>query len=128
MNVNYFFTFEHPYEVPKSSTGVYIPCVYSFIYGDTYFLSMNSEITEIARVNIFGDSTTNIYTDTLKTWATNDLSKISTDTLIRWKVAFCHEAPFTIITANNILSYVKSPTTVSRGGSHLNTVGNYWFS
>ena len=49
VNVEYFYTFEHPYEIPMSSTGVYVPSVYSFIYGNTYFLSMNSEITDVAR-------------------------------------------------------------------------------
>ena len=48
INVQYFFTFEHPYEIPMSN-GSYVPCVYSFVYGNTYFLSMNSEITESAR-------------------------------------------------------------------------------
>ena len=55
INVQYFFTFEHPYSVPTSASGVYIPCVYSFVCGNTYFLSMNSEISEITRTNLFGD-------------------------------------------------------------------------
>lgn len=122
INVQYFFTFEHPYEIPISTTGVYVPCVYSFIYGNTYFLSMNSEITDIAKTDIFDDS--NIY-GKLKAWADNDLAKI--DSKVKWKVAFCHEAPFTIITADLILKYTKD-NTAKRGGSHLNTVGNYWFS
>lgn len=135
-NVEYFFTFEHPYTVPISSAGVYIPCVYSFIYGNTYFLSMNSEITELARTDVFGDiSGVNVYDD-IKTWATNDLSQHSGDGKIKWKVAFCHEAPFTIITADLIMSYLKKneggtydkDDKIKRGGSHLNTVGNYWFS
>lgn len=135
-NVEFFFTFEHPYTVPISSAGVYIPCVYSFVYGNTYFLSMNSEITELARTDVFKDQEgVNVYND-LKTWATNDLAQHVSDDKISWKVAFCHEAPFTIITADLIMSYlkqsgedgyVKDPD-IKRGGSHLNTVGNYWFS
>lgn len=135
-NVEFFFTFEHPYTVPISSAGVYIPCVYSFVYGNTYFLSMNSEITELARTDVFGDSSgTNVYND-LKEWVTQDLAKHSEDGKISWKVAFCHEAPFTIITADLIMSYLKKQESgsyekdpnIKRGGSHLNTVGNYWFS
>jgi hypothetical protein len=53
INVEYFFTFEHPFEIPKSSSGKYIPCIYSFIYGDTYFLSMNSEISDKTSELIF---------------------------------------------------------------------------
>lgn len=135
-NVEFFFTFEHPYTVPISSAGVYIPCVYSFVYGNTYFLSMNSEITELARTDVFGDTTgINVYND-LKEWVTADLAKHSDDDKITWKVAFCHEAPFTIITADLIMSYLKKneggsydkDPNIKRGGSHLNTVGNYWFS
>lgn len=135
-NVEFFFTFEHPFTVPISSAGVYVPCVYSFVYGDTYFLSMNSEITELARTEVFGDIPgVNVYDD-LKEWATNDLDQHSADTKIKWKVAFCHESPFTIITADLIMSYLKrnndggydKNVNIKRGGSHLNTVGNYWFS
>ena len=135
INVQYFFTFEHPYTVPISDAGVYIPCVYSFVYGDTYYLAMNSEITELARTDIFKDIVgTNVYTS-LQTWATNDLTNYSADTNIKWKVAYCHESPFTIMTADLIMSYLPNISgtytpniTISRGGSHLNTVGNYWYS
>ena len=135
INVQYFFTFEHPYTVPISDAGVYIPCVYSFVYGDTYYLAMNSEITELARTDIFKDIVgTNVYTS-LQTWATNDLTNYSADSSIKWRVAYCHESPFTIMTADLIMSYLPNisgtytpDTTISRGGSHLNTVGNYWYS
>lgn len=135
INVQYFFTFEHPYTVPTSATGVYIPCLYSFVYGNTYFLSMNSEITEDTRTSILGDvAGVNVYT-TIKDWCDADLLSHSSDAAIAWKVAYCHESPFTIITANQIMSYVKpvnsvltKDPTVTRGGSHLNTVGSYWFS
>lgn len=135
-NVEFFFTFEHPYTVPISSAGVYIPCVYSFVYGNTYFLSTNSEITELARTDVFKDTSgENVYND-IKEWATNDLEQHAEDGKIVWKVAFCHEAPFTIVTADLIMSYLKKQEegsyqkdpNIKRGGSHLNTVGNYWFS
>ena len=83
INVQYFFTFEHPHTVPISDAGVYIPCVYSFVYGDTYYLAMNSEITELARTDIFKDIVgTNVYTS-LQTWATNDLTNYSADSSIK---------------------------------------------
>lgn len=133
INIEYFFTFEYPFEIPQSSAGVYVPSVYSFIYGDTYFLSMNSEITTNARTDIFKDEETNVYED-IKTWCDSDLTHC--DEKIQWKVAFCHEAPFTIVTADLIMSYLPynesgsyTPNMeIKRGGSHLNTVGNYWFS
>jgi len=66
-NITLFFTFEHPFEIPVSSTGIYIPSVYSFVYGDTYFLAMNSEISSLTSELIFKDPIgTNIYTDTIK--------------------------------------------------------------
>jgi hypothetical protein len=66
-NVLLFFTFEHPYEIPRSSTGVYIPSVYSFIYGDTYFLAMNSEISSLTNDLVFEvPSSENVYTDDIK--------------------------------------------------------------
>ena len=137
INVQYFFTFEHPNTIPIAASGTYVPCVYSFIYGNTYFLSMNSEISESSRTTIFKDvdGGTKIY-EALQAWCESDLTYYSADTKIAWKVAFCHEAPFTIITADTIMSYAKSDgldgfiinSGIKRGGSCLNTVGNYWFS
>ena len=137
INVQYFFTFEHPYSIPMSAAGIYVPCVYSFIYGNTYFLSMNSEITEIARTSLFLDidGGTKVY-QSIQSWCEADLLNHSSDLDILWRVAFCHESPFTIITADSIMSYLikdinnnyVKQTSISRGGSHLNTVGNYWMS
>jgi hypothetical protein len=131
IQVEYFFTFELPYSIPTSTSGIFVNSVYSFVYGNTYFLSMNSEITDTTRTSIYGDTTTNVY-DVLKTWCDTDLTNHASDTNIKWKVAFCHEAPFSLVTANLIYSYVNTDLTVNssiqRGGSHLNTVGGYWFS
>lgn len=133
-NMLLYFTNEHPYEIPRSETGKYIPSVYSFVYGDTYYLSMNSEISTLSRELIFEDPTgVNIYKDTLKNWAERDLAYYAQD--VKWRVAFCHESPFTILTANKIMeyakpsgeSYVVNPN-AERGGSRLNTLGEYWFS
>ena len=132
INVEYFFTFEHPYEIPRASSGKYIPCIYSFIYGDTYFLSMNSEITNDAITNVFEHSGTNIYSENIKTWCEQDLTHL--DDSIQWKVTYCHEAPFTILTDAVVEGYVewynsdRSKAEPDRGGTRMNTVGNYWFS
>ena len=84
INVNYFFTFELPFDIPTSYSGVFIPSVYSFIYGNTYFLAMNSEVTEIAREDIYSDPDgINVYTNQLLTWCTNDLLNHSTDSNVK---------------------------------------------
>ena len=150
-NINFFFTFEFPYEIPTvSSNGKYIPSVYSFIYGDTYFLCMNSEFTsdtqrllyEVAdNYSVDNDPTgpTGIYS-IIKQWCVNDLQHI--DNKIKWRVAFTHDNPFTLLTRGQIYGTSSGDTVkytyldqnfqenvaYSRGGSHLNSVGNYWFS
>ena len=132
-NVNFFFTFEHPFTIPKSSTGVYIPSIYSFFYGDTYYLSMNSEITTAAVTSVFSqDATENIYSQTIKAWCDNEMLNLPTNPGIIWKVAFNHEGPFTLVVVDDIYSFVDTSNNINnsqaRNGSHLNTVGNYWFS
>lgn len=148
-NINFFFTFEFPYEIPEVDlNGKYIPSVYSFIYGDTYFLCMNSEFTLTTQQDLYGvpnsyslddPDTTGIYS-IIKQWCENDLEHI--DNKIKWKVAFTHDNPFTLLTRGQIYGTSSGDTVkynyldadlnenvaYSRGGSHLNTVGNYWFS
>jgi hypothetical protein len=133
INATYFFTFEHPNTVPTSLAGVYVPCTYDFIIGDTYFLSINSEITTSARTELYGDiDGVNVY-DSLKSWCEKSLEIANKDTKIQWRVAFCHEAPFTIITQSQIETALEEYTNdgklkTGRNGSHLNTVGGYFFS
>lgn len=132
-NISLFYTFEHPDTIPRTPTkGIYIPNVYSFIYGDTYFLAMNSEISERTATDVFKEPlSTNIYTQVILPWVQADHNKYA-DSKIKWKVSFNHESPFTIITADLIRSYAgtsRSSVTgpnmgVSRGGSRTNTVGN----
>jgi hypothetical protein len=127
INATYFFTFEHPNTIPTSAAGVYVPCTYDFVYGDTYFLSVNSEITDAAREKLYGDNgDINVY-DNLKSWCEKSLEIIKQDSKINWRVAFCHEAPFTIMTAQLMVDY-QADNTTTRDGSHLNTVGGYFFS
>ena len=151
-NINFFFTFEFPYDIPEvDSTGKYIPSVYSFIYGDTYFLCMNSEFTLTTQQELYGvDSSYSVDNDAngpkgiysiIKQWCINDLQHI--DNKIKWKVAFTHDNPFTLLTKAQIYGTSSGDTvkynylgedmqtenvSYSRGGSHLNSVGNYWFS
>lgn len=151
-NINFFFTFEFPYDIPEvESSGKYIPSVYSFIYGDTYFLCMNSEFTLTTQEDLYGvandysiDGDTSgpkgIYS-IIKKWCEDDLAHV--DNKIKWKVAFTHDNPFTLLTRAQIYGTSSGDTVkynylgedmqtenvaYSRGGSHLNSVGNYWFS
>ena len=125
INMRYFFTFEHPYTIPTiliDGNAVYLDSVFSFIYGNTYFLGMNSEITSTAQTSLYGNN--NVY-ETIKAWVTSDLTHI--DNKVIWKIAACHEMPFTIITQSVILSTIYSGNT-TRGGSHMNTLDSFWFS
>lgn len=150
-NINFFFTFEFPYDMPiVESNDKYIPSVYSFIYGDTYFLCMNSEFTLTTQQDLYGVSNsysadgddngpTGIYS-IIRQWCQNDLQHI--DNKIKWKVAFTHDNPFTLLTRGQVYGTSSGDTvkynyldadynenvSYSRGGSHLNSVGNYWFS
>ena len=151
-NINFFFTFEFPYGLPQvESTGKYIPSVYSFIYGDTYFLCMNSEFTLVTQQELYDvDSSYSVDNDPtgptgiysiIKRWCEDDLAHI--DEKIKWRVAFTHDNPFTLLTKAQIYGTSSGDTVkynylgedmrtenvaYSRGGSHLNSVGNYWFS
>ena len=128
--INYFFTYEYPYTIPYATNGKYVDSVYSFIYGNTYFLAMNSEITTTTSQTIFGDANIGDTYKLINTWCTNDLTNI--DSNITHKIAYCHDAPITLVGANLMYSFVNADlsvnTSVKRGGSHLNTVGNYWFA
>lgn len=148
INVHYFFTFEHPNYIPKSMNGVYIPAVYSFTYGDTYFLSMNSEITDRTREHIYEEIHTenNVYLDQIKPWVEEDISTYGAkgDLKVKWMIAYTHESPFTMLTPEQMREYagervgdkyMKDEGRIAegkdrylRGGSHLNTIGGYWFS
>lgn len=134
INVEYFFTFELPFEIPISAAGVFIPCVYSFIYGNTYFLSVISEISEYTRTNIYKDvEGVNVFNN-IKEWCERDIARL--DSTIKWRMAYCHESPFTIMIADQIMKYLKTDgqggfikdLSIKRAGSRINTVGNYWFS
>lgn len=126
------FQFFYCYEMDEDNTCIinhndidyFIPSVYSFDYNDVHFIMVNSEIPIAAQDNLFGGA--DVYTF-VKNWMEKDLAK----TTSKWKIAVCHEMPFTIITADVINLFLKDPNT-ARGGSRLNTDiksgDTYWFS
>lgn len=129
INFRFFYTYEideaNPPILVQNGTKYFIPSVYSFNYNDVHFICVNSEIPSEAQLKLFEGA--DVY-KFVKDWATADLDKYSSK---RWKIASCHEMPFTIITADLIKSYIQNPET-SRGGSRLNTDSKsgdiYWFS
>lgn len=142
INVQYFFTYEHPYTIPTSASGIYIPCVYSYVYGNTYFLCMNSELTDktegeiSASTALFGQQTVYLY-QSIKTWAQADIDRLPNT--INWKIAYCHESPFTILIKSVVTKYIEAKSKNSedlvtlkthRGDvtSHLNNPGGWWFA
>lgn len=134
INFQFFYTYEMdpnnlPYAYDTNGTGYYIHSLYSFNYGKTHFLAVNSEITgsnkgTIGRLYNGAD----VY-GYMKRWCEKDLQSLD-KSKTTWTVAYCHEMPFTIITDSLINNWKKEPSKYSRGGSHLNTVGSnpYWFS
>ena len=103
-NFNYFYTYEMDidnapvFTVPVTggteNATYYIPSLYSFNYGNTHFMCLDSEIKAIAEGPIFGCGTTGNFYPQIKTWCENDIEKYTRE----WNVAFCHELPFHIMT------------------------------
>lgn len=151
-NMNLFFTFEmNPenmsvftvnYNGRDTDLG-YIPSIYSFIYGDTHFLCVNSEISDTTEKEVFGlvqpDGIIKplVYDEVAK-WCEKDYELFSGD--CTWHIAYCHEMPFTIITNGLINQFcvangkgeITENGDIERGGSRINTnIDNerkYWFS
>ena len=137
INVEFFFTFDHPDDhiIPKSTTGKYIPCCYSFIYGKTLFLGVNSELTDSknnAAATLFGSDTNTLYNQWIKPWAQTEVD-IADEFGVDWKIAFCHENPFTLLIADTFNGY-HGTTPDSKDNhrgtvtSHFNIPGGFWFS
>lgn len=135
-NMSFFYTFEFDETNPPVFTiegkEVFIDSLYSFTYGNTHFMCVNSEITEMTETNIYGLSTGKITYPYIKQWCKNDIDRASSAT---WQIAYCHEMPFTIITQNVIQQFYWNDTEnskVERSGSHLNynvpDSDKYWFS
>ena len=142
-NINFFYTFEIDEENPPifgdgDTFYGYIPSIYSFNYGNTHFMCLNSEISEKTETDVLGiENNKGIIYEKVKQWCENDIAKCSN---AQWKIAYCHEMPFTIIT-DAVMSDFYDPQKNNgmevadknyRGGSRINTntkkVNEYWFS
>ena len=147
-NIRFFYTFEIDEENPpifaindegKDKTIGYIPSLYSFNYGKTHFLCVNSEIGTTAEQDVYGISSngTGLIYEQIKNWCENDIKR---NPSYNWNIAYCHEMPFTIITDKDINEYytyfIEGKTSQynnkERGGSRINVVNKvsnyYWFS
>ena len=137
VNIDFFYCNEiNPSNPPRFEVGgktVYVPSLYSFNYGNVHFMCVNSEITEETEKQVYGlpNNKGEIYAK-VKEWCQEDIDANSGAT---WKIAYCHEMPFTIITQDVITKRYDGKqfnTSSVREGSHLNTVTTadnaYWFS
>ena len=152
INITYFYTFEIDENNPcifnvsklsedgsviKTVNNIYVPSLYSFNYGNTHFICVNSEITQQTESAVFGidwSSATNkgyIY-EKVKGWCEKDIELYGSSA--NWNIAYCHEMPFTILTEGMITAAFEatSSTVIRSGGSKLNDIalpGNeFWFS
>ena len=125
-NFTFFYTNEiDPDNAPvfrgPDGNDYYIPSLYSFNYGKAHFISVNTEIKKVTETNVygynFGDGNYGNFYPQIKTWCENDIAPYSADTTI-WKIVFCHEMPFTILTP----AVAQSTTQPAKrsGGSNAN--------
>lgn len=135
-NLSFFYTFEMDEDNPPVFTiegkEIFVDSVYSFDYGNTHFMAVNSEITDGTEKSVYGLSTNGLIYNAMKDWCAADIAKAKDKT---WRIAYTHELPFTIITQNVISNFYwdgKENEKIERSGSHLNyntTPDNkYWFS
>lgn len=134
-NMSFFYTYEIDEENPPifniEGKEVYIESLYSFNFGNTHFICLNSEISELTEKDIYKLSRGGQVYSFIKQWCENDIAKHNKT----WKVAYCHEMPFTIMTQNLIQDFYWNKTenqTIERAGSRINTNNSadnkYWFS
>ena len=135
INMRYFYTYElDPQNLPifnLEGKEIFVDSLYSFNYGNTHFLCMNSEITPNTEILVYGLSESgNIYRE-IEKWCEKDIQLHSDQT---WKIAMCHELPFTILTPAMITNFYwdNQEFSVERGGTKMNTNNKadhkYWFS
>ena len=135
-NIEFFFTFEINPDDPTVFAGYngeglyYIPSLYSFNYGNVHFLCMNTEIKDKSETlpggYNFGDTHWGVFYPQIKAWCERDLQRNSGS---HWKIAYCHEMPFTILVPAKVLN--PKPTDEREGSNaNTNTPANmrYWFS
>ena len=135
-NMSYFYTYEmDENNLPIfniEGKEVYVDSLYSFNYGNTHFICVNSEITDKTETMVYGLSTNGLVYDEMKKWCEKDVELNTTQS---WNIAVMHELPFTILTQYNVNQFywdgVES-NNPSRSGSHINynnlEKNKYWFS
>ena len=137
-NIKFYYTFElNEDNLPLFNVGgeeVYIPSLYSFNYGSAHFLCVNSEICYESI--LYGLDKNGLLYPYVKEWCEKDLELVDNS---MWKIAYCHEMPFTIITSVKIKEYSQFSggtfvlnNKVTREGSRINTnleklEDSYWF-
>lgn len=135
-NMTFFYTYEIDEDNPPifniENKEVYIPSLYSFNYGKVHFICVNSEIPALTETNIYGLSNGGQVYSYIKQWCLNDIEKVTDYT---WRIAYCHEMPFTIITQNVIQNFYWNDVEnqkIERSGSRMNfntsEEDKYWFS
>jgi hypothetical protein len=137
-NMSYFYTYEideaNPPVFTVEGKETFIDSLYSFNYGNTHFMCINSELTQNTEIGVYGLSKGTQLYDYISGWCETDLSR---NTSQLWNVAYCHEMPFTMITqeAKNAYYYngIEYSSGKERSGSHMNTINtsdnmHYWFS
>lgn len=134
INMRYFYTYEMDESYPPIFTienkEIYVDSLYYFYYGNTQFICVNSEIPINTELYVYGLSSNGQVYSKMKEWCENIVDSTAT-----WRIAVCHELPFTILTQYNVNQYYWNGTTdtsVGRGGSRINTNttsdNKYWFS
>lgn len=135
INMRYFYTYElDPNNLPiftLEGKEIFVDSLYSFNYGNTHFMCMNSEITPNTELLVYGLADSgNIYKE-IEAWCEKDIELNSDKT---WKIAVCHELPFTILTPANVTKFYWNGQEFpfDRGGTKMNTNNKpdhtYWFS
>lgn len=125
-NFTFFYTLEiDPNNAPifagPDGNEYFIPSLYSFNYGKAHFMSVNTEIKKKTETDVygynFGEGNYGNFYPHIKTWCEADIEPYSADTNV-WKIVFCHEMPFTILTPA-VAQSVTEPAKRS-GGSNSN--------
>ena len=124
-NFNYFYTYEMDVNNPpvfnvqvtggSGEATYYIPSLYSFNYGKTHFMCVNTEIKNVAETailpkqypDVYGCNHSGQFYPQIKTWCEKDISANTSE----WRVAYCHELPFHILTTGVTYEETKEGTT-----------------
>ena len=121
-NIMFFYTFENdddnkPY-FEINGRNYYVPSLYSFVYGNVYFVSLTTEIKANLETKSEGYGFANYgnFYPLIKQWFETDFAKHGHSDGTGWNIGYCHEMPFTILTRS-----VTNNPTGKRTGSSANT-------